>query len=109
MGRRPTAPASPSCPTRPARPTTGGRPGLPDGYCVRPPQRHPLGDAAPGDGLWLWNDLLAAVAILAAPRRLEKTAARPAAAGRPGGRHRLGALLRGQPELPRCFWGVLTG
>jgi transposase len=46
---------------------------------------------------------------LAAPRRLEEVAARPAPAGRAGGGHRLGALLRGQPEHPRRFWGVLTG
>jgi transposase len=53
--------------------------------------------------------LLAAAALLAAPRRLEAAAARPAPARRPGGGHRLGARRRGQPELPRCFWGALTG
>src|SRR5262249_14160031 len=40
---------------------------------------------------------------------LEEAPACPAPAGRPGEGHRLGALLRGQPELPRRFWGALTG
>jgi transposase len=52
---------------------------------------------------------LAAAALLAAPGRLEEAPARSAPTGRPGEGHRLGALLRGQPELPRCFWGALTG
>ena len=83
----------------------GGRPGLPDRHHLRPAKRHPLGDAAPGDGLRLRHDLLAATAVLAAARRLEEAPPRSAPAGRPGGGHRLGALLRGQPDLPRCFWG----
>jgi transposase len=53
--------------------------------------------------------VLAPAAVLAAPRCLEEGAARPAATGGAGGGHRLGALLRGQPDLPRRFWGVLTG
>jgi len=53
--------------------------------------------------------MLAQAAILAAPRRLEETPARPPPANGAGEGHRLGALLRGQPELPRGFWGVLTG
>jgi transposase len=53
--------------------------------------------------------VLAPAAVLAAARRLEEAPARPAPTGRAGGGHRLGALLRGQPELPRRFWGVLTG
>src|SRR5205807_6836514 len=109
MGRRPSPPTSPSGPARPARPTAGGRPGLPDRHRLRPAERHPLGDAAAGDGLWLRDDLLAPAAVLAAARRLEETLARPAAAGRAGAGDRLGALLRGQPELPRRFWGALTG
>jgi transposase len=59
--------------------------------------------------LRLRHDLLAPAEGLATPRRLGETPARPAPAGRAGGGHRLGALLRGQPELPRRFWGVLTG
>jgi transposase len=52
---------------------------------------------------------LAAAALLAAPWRLEEAPARPPPTSWPGEGHRLGALLRGQPELPRCFWGLLTG
>src|SRR5262245_7072837 len=109
MGSRPTAAASPPRPARQARPAARGRPGLPDRHRLRPAERHPLGDAAPGDGLRLRHDLLAPAAVLAAARRLEEAPARPAAAGRAGAGHRLGALLRGQPELPRRFWGALTG
>src|SRR5205085_91696 len=53
--------------------------------------------------------MLAAAAIRARPRCLDEAPACPAATGRPGEGYRLGALLCGQPELPRCFWGVLTG
>src|SRR5947199_9433221 len=109
MGSRPTAVAAPPRPPGEARPTPRGRPGLPDRHHLRPAKRHPLGDAAPGDGLRLRHDLLAATAVLAAARRLEEAPPRPAPAGRPGGGHRLGALLRGQRDLPRCFWGGLTG
>src|SRR3954454_6036698 len=109
MGPRPTTPTSSSGPARQARPAAGGRPGLLDRHHLRPPERHPLGDAAAGDGLRLRHDLLAPAAGLATPRRVEETPARPAPAGRAGGGHRLGALLRGQPDLPRRFWGALTG
>src|SRR3954454_15753083 len=109
MGSRPTAVATPPRPPGQAWPTPRGRPGLPERHHLRPAKRHPLGDAAPGDGLRLRHDLLAGAAVLAAARRLEEAPPRPAPAGRPGGGHRLGALLRGQPDLPRRFWGVLTG
>src|SRR6516165_2780587 len=109
MGSRTTAPAAPPRPAWEAWPPARGRPRLPDRHRLRPAERHPLGDAAAGDGLRLGHDLLAPPAVLAAARRLEEVAARPAPAGRAGGGHRLGALLRGQPELPRRFWGVLTG
>src|SRR5262245_1719691 len=109
MGGRPATPAAPSGPARQARPAAGGRPGLLDRHRLRPAERHPLGDAAAGDGLRLRHDLLATAAVLATPRHLEETPARPAAARRAGEGHRLGALLRGQPELPRRFWGALTG
>src|SRR2546421_7765174 len=41
-----------------------------DGHHLRAQERHPLGDAAPGDGLWQWRDLLAALACLAAGGRV---------------------------------------
>src|SRR5436309_2279502 len=109
MGSRPTAVAAPPRSPGEARPTPRGRPGLPDRHRLRPAKRHPLGDAAPGDGLRLRHDLLAAAAVLAAARRPEEAPPRSAPAGRAGGGHRLGALLRGQPDLPRRFWGALTG
>src|SRR5437764_4506938 len=105
MGGRPTAAAAPPRPAGQARPAARRRPGLPDRHRLCPPEWHPLGDAAPGDGLWLRHDLLAPAAVLAAARRLEETPARPAPAGRAGGGHRLGTLLHRQPELPRRFWG----
>ncbi len=109
MASRATAAAAPPRPARQARPAARGRPGLPDRHRLRPAKRHPLGNAPAGDGLWFRDDLLAPAPVLAAARYLEEGAARPAPAGRAGGGHRLGALLRGQPELPRGFWGVLTG
>src|SRR5215207_7504273 len=109
MGGRATAAATPPRPAREARPAARGRPGLPDRHRLRPAKWHPLGDAAPGDGLRLRDDVLASAAALAAARRVEEAAARAAPARRPGGGHLLGALLRGQPELPRRFWGALTG
>jgi transposase len=97
-----------------ARPGKRGRPPVDDRACLTGivfvlRSGIPLGDAAAGDGLRLRYDLLAAAAVLAAPRHRDEAPARPAAAGRAGEGHRLGARLRKQPELPRCFWGVLTG
>src|SRR5437762_1689632 len=96
----------PLLPRHRARPGKRGRPPLSDRHRLCPAERHSLGNAAARDGLRRWHDLLAPATVLAAARRLEETSARPAPASRAGGRHRLGALLRGQPELPRCFWGV---
>jgi len=53
--------------------------------------------------------VLAPAALLATPGRLEEAAARDAGPRGQRGADRLGKGLRGQPELPRCFWGVLTG
>src|SRR5439155_14982033 len=99
------APASPSRQARQTRPTALGRPRLPDRHRLRPAERHPLGDAPAGNGLWLRYDVLAQAAVLAAPGRLEETPACPPPAGRAGEGHRLGAVLRGQPDFPRRFWG----
>src|SRR5689334_19285780 len=103
MGSRPTTVAAPPRRPREVWPTPRGRPGLPDRHRLRPAKRYPLGDAAPGDGLRLRHDLLAAPAVLAAAWRLEEASPRSAPAGRPGAGHRLGAPLRGQPDLPRRF------
>src|SRR5207244_3300934 len=70
---------------------------------------YPLGNASPGDGLWLRCHLLAAAALLATPGRLEEVAARDTGPSGQRGTDRLGEGLHRQPKLPRCFWGVLTG
>ncbi len=43
-----------------------------DWYLVRLEERHSLGDAAPGDGVWLGNDLLASPSRLAGSWGLAK-------------------------------------
>jgi transposase len=59
--------------------------------------------------LWLRCHVLAAPALLATPGRLEEGAARHAGPSGQRGPYRLGQGLRGQPKLPCCFWGGLTG
>ena len=66
-------------------------------------------NAPPRDGLWLRRDLLATPAVLATTRRLEEAPLRPLGPPRSRGVDRLVEVRCGQPELPRCFWGVLTG
>lgn len=66
-------------------------------------------DAPPGDGLRVRPHLLAAPAVLAATRGLEEGPPRDPRPARPRGAHRLVRGGGGQPELPRRFWGVLTG
>jgi transposase len=52
---------------------------------------------------------LAPPAVLATAGRLDEVAARAAGPPGSGGADRLGQGLRGQPEYPCRFWGVLTG
>ena len=83
--------------------------GLPDRHRVRAQERHPLGAAAPGTGLRLGDDVLAAAAGLAAGRGLGAPApgaAGPARGGRPD---RLGARLPGQRQRPGQKGGAATG
>ena len=47
------------------RPEAGEQPSGPDWHPVCPEEWHPLGDAAPGNGLWLGHDLLVPSARLA--------------------------------------------
>ena len=69
MGDRTTAAAGPQTPAVPQSGTQApGRPQGVDRHTVRIEERHTLGDAAPGDGLRLWDDLLAPAAGLAASR-----------------------------------------
>ena len=52
---------------------------------------------------------MAAAAVLAAAGRLEEAPAGPPRSPRSRGATGLVEGRRGQPELPRCFWGALTG
>jgi hypothetical protein len=81
--RRPAAPARVAQAQR--RPTARAGPRLLDRHHLRPEVRHPVGDAAPGDGVRLGHDLLAPLARLAASRRLGRA---PSGAARSAGRSR---------------------
>src|SRR6267154_97913 len=109
MGDPQTSSAPTQGQARPAGSTSRGRSRLSDRDHLRPPERDPLVDVTPRDGLRLRCDLLAAAAVLAAAGRLEEALARPSRPPRSRGPARLVEGRRGQPELPRCFWGVLTG
>src|SRR5215213_8389741 len=50
-------------------------------YHLRAKERHPLGDVAPRDGLWLWSYVLATLACVAGGRGMG--AAAPSALGSP--------------------------
>jgi transposase len=58
-----------------------------------------------GMGPWPKRHLLAALAPVAARRRLQGALARPAEPPGQGGPHRPAGRLRGRPERPRRFWG----
>jgi len=109
MGDHRTSSAPPQGQTRQAGATSRGRSGLSDRDHLRPPERYPLVDATSRDGLRLRCDLLAAAAVLAAAGHLEEALARPSRSPRSRGTDRLVEGGGGQPELSRCFWGVLTG
>ena len=83
MGHPRAAVAQASAPSQ-GRPAAGAEPSGAQGHSLRPPDGHPLGGFAAGDGLREWRDLLAAVARLAAARRVEAVA--PNAARSPRGR-----------------------
>ena len=72
--RRPVGHRRPAAAPRAAQaqgwPTARAGPRLLDRHHLRAEVRHPLGDAAPGDGLWLGDDLLAPPARLAGRRGL---------------------------------------
>jgi transposase len=71
------------------RPAAGAGPRLPDRHRLRPEIGHPLGAAAPGDGLRLRHDVLAAAARLAGGRGVGRAAPQAAGPARPGRPHRL--------------------
>src|SRR5438445_7367068 len=109
MGDHRPAPAPTERQTRQTGSPSRGRSRLSDRDHLRPPERDSLVDVTPRDGLWLRSDLLAPASVLAAPRCLEEALARPARSPRSRGTSRLVEGRRGQPDVPRGFWGVLTG
>src|SRR5512135_397998 len=109
MGDHRTSAAPTQSQTRQAGATSRGRSRLSDRDHLRPPERDPVVDVTPRDGLRVRGDLLATAPVLAAARRLEEALARPARPPRSRGASRLVEGRRGQPDLPRGFWGVLTG
>src|SRR5512135_3774564 len=109
MGDHRTSSTPTQSQTRQAGATSRGRSRLSDRDHLCPPERDPVVDVTPGDGLRLGCDLLATAPVLAAARRLEEALARPARPPRSRGPSRLVEGRRGQPELPRGFWGVRTG
>src|SRR6266540_4038501 len=86
-GGGPAATAGPA--TRHAWSATGVRSGGAGGHHLRAQDGHPLGVAAPGDGLWQWRHLLAAAARLAAGRRVAPAPPGVAGPSGRGGPHRL--------------------
>src|SRR5579871_1139165 len=85
----------PLLPRHKAKPGKRGRPPVDDRACLTGivfvlKTGPPRGGSPLGDGLWFRGDLLAPPAVLAAPRRLEETAARAAGSLGPRGPDRLG-------------------
>ena len=70
---------------------------------------HSLGGLTPGNGLRVWNDLLATTTRLAGSRRLAGHSARLAQSSAGGRTHRLVAGGGRQFQRPRRFWGEKTG
>ena len=93
-------PSSPRCrrptPRNPRGAAPGPRPCGPHWHALRGEAWHPLGDAAAGAGLWVWDDRLATVAQLAGGRGVGGRA--PNAARSP----RRGCPPRLEPGLARC-------
>lgn len=79
------------------------RPAGAHGDCVRAALRYSLGDAAQGDGLWFWHDLLAPSPGLAAGARLGSAA--PGIARQATGRGQAGLL----PRYRRQFFHTRRG
>lgn len=88
--------------------TLGPSPRL-DGHSLCAQERYSLGDAAPGDGLRLGEDLLAASARLAAGRGLAENPRTAPRQAPPSGPDRLVAGRGGQRVGPRGLGGDKTG
>src|ERR1035438_10338514 len=99
-----------SCPGESQRRKTAlSRPGMLNGHCVRPSQWDSLGDASARDGLWLWNDLVAATARLAGAWYLVIAPFRFAGLAGALRTARLVAGHRGGQFDPGSFWERQTG
>ena len=79
------------------------------GHCLRPAQWDSLGDAAAGDGLWLWNELLATTARLAGGWYLAIAPFRRAGLAGALRTDRLVTGRHGRQFDPSSFWGRQTG
>jgi transposase len=104
---------APLLPPEPPKPN-GGRPRVPDRACLTgiifvAEIGHPLGDAAPGDGLRLGDDLLAPAPRLASGWGLGGAAPHAAGPSRGGRPDRLEPGLPGQRLHPRQKGGEHTG
>ena len=91
------------------RAETPGQPRHVDGDSLCPPDGHPLGGSAPGDGLRQWHDLLAPAARLAEGGHLEQRPPSPAARTPRGRPDRLVPGGGGFEFHSRRFWGAQTG
>src|SRR5918993_391775 len=108
MGFGGTAAAASKAETE-GRPPARGRPLGTGRHPVRAPERHPLGDVAPRDGLRLRHDLLAQAPGLAGGRGLGEAPPRAARPAGPGERDRLVPVLARQRERAGQRGGALTG
>ena len=76
---------------------------------IRPAQWDSLGDATARDGLWLWNELLAANARLAGARYLAAPPLHFAGLAGSLRAHRLVKRSSGRQFRASGFWGLRTG
>lgn len=89
--------------------SAGGRPAVSAGHPVRALQRHCLATTAPGAGVGLWTDLLAASGAVAAGRGLRPTAPHSARRAECGRRTRLVEGVCGRIPHPCEKGGADTG
>jgi transposase len=86
----------------------GGQ-GMSHGHCLRSAQWDSLGDAASRDGLWLWKELLEAIARLAGAGCLAAASFRSAGLAGALRTDRPVAGRGGRKFDPGSFWGLQTG
>ena len=89
--------------------STAGRSGGVDRHSLCAEDGHSVGGSAPGDGLWIGDDVLAPVAGLAARRGVGKDPPRPVGTAARGRQDRLLAGDRGQRLRAGGFGGAKVG